>query len=230
MIRYEVKFAAAEVDLPRVRAELRLLPCLLRELHPERVVQSIYFDTHEATAVMDNLAGCSSRRKIRFRWYGEQTGSVKGQLECKRRENGLGDKKVLSLPREIAIEGNTRTGLTRAIAAQSDPFFARMLELREPSQWISYRRDYLASADGTLRVTIDRELRAVDLRRSLLLSSSRPTPIPRILVVEVKADEQRRESIEHWLQYVDFPRGKCSKFVLASLPGEAPIASRFRTS
>ena len=84
-MRYEVKLVGREQDLERVRAELRLLPIGLRPLHQPRLVQSIYFDTPEGRAVAENLAGISSRTKLRLRWYGGATRGVKAQFECKHR-------------------------------------------------------------------------------------------------------------------------------------------------
>lgn len=226
MTRYEVKLVLAEQDLPRLRAELRLLPSALRPLHPPRVVQSVYLDTHDGLALHDNLAGTSARQKLRCRWYGEGDAEVQAQLEWKRRDNGLGDKDVLTLAAPLRVDGCTRYDFVQELWKQAPPRWRERLRGREPAQWIRYRRDYLASADGLLRVTVDRELTAFDLRFDMVLSCRRPTPLPRLLVVEIKADGRDREAIEAWLQQVDLAPGKCSKFVLASLPGEGPLVSR----
>ena len=66
MMRYEVKLVGGEADYSRLIAELRMLPSLLRCLHPTRVVQSVYLDSDDGLAVRDNLAGISSRQKLRL--------------------------------------------------------------------------------------------------------------------------------------------------------------------
>lgn len=226
MTRYEVKLVAAELDLARVEAELRLLPAALRPLHPGRLVQSVYLDTHDGRALHDNLAGISSRQKLRLRWYGAAADAVQGQLEYKRRDNGLGDKEVLPLALPVQVLGQGRVAFVRALQQQVGGTWCQRLSGTEPAQWVRYRREYSASADRRLRVTLDRELCAFDLRFAAVLQDRWPTPLPRLLVIEIKADAADREAVESWLQGLDLPSGRCSKFVLASLPGEAPLASR----
>ncbi|MEO6595360.1 MAG: polyphosphate polymerase domain-containing protein [Planctomycetota bacterium] len=225
MTRFEIKLVAAEADLARVRAELRLLPTALRQLHPPRTVQSVYFDTREGQALADNLAGISERRKFRLRWYGEETTTVTGHFECKQRYSGLGDKQLFELAEPVRVAGNTRVQLGRDLQRLLPKAAAMHLDGREPAQWIRYHREYLGSADGALRVTIDRDLAAFDQRFDFLLSCRKRTPLPPLLVVEIKAAAEQREAIERFLQGVDLPPSKCSKFVLASMPSEAPLAS-----
>lgn len=225
-MRYEVKLVGAESDLHRLNAELRLLPSMLRPLHPTRVVQSVYLDTDDGLAMRDNLSGQSLRQKLRFRWYGEGSERVAGQLEWKFRNNSLGSKDIVQLePMQVA--GATRRGFWRDLNDRVPTVWQKRLRGREPAQWLRYRRDYYGSADGQLRITVDRELCAFDQRFEYVLSSRRATPVPALLIVEVKASAEHREAIEGWLQGVGFRPSKCSKFVLATQPGEGPMPSVF---
>jgi hypothetical protein len=108
---------------------------------------------------------------------------------------------------------------------QLPPAWRVQLDGREPAQWIRYRSDYLASADGRVRVTLDRDLAAFDLRYDFMLGCTRPTPLPRILVVEVKAPGTDRSEVERLLQGLGLVAGRCSKFVLASSPAGGPFVS-----
>lgn len=225
-MRYEVKLVGAEADLPRVNAELRLLSSLLRPLHPTRVVQSVYLDTDDGLAMRDNLSGTSSRQKLRFRWYGEGREHVEGQLEWKCRNNSLGSKDVVRLE-PMQVGGATRRSFAQALHGGVPPVWQQRLRGRVPAQWIRYRRDYYGSADGDLRITVDRELCAFDQRFDYVLSCDRATPLPALLIVEVKASADHRETIESWLQTVGLRPSKCSKFVLATQPGEGPMPSVF---
>jgi hypothetical protein len=226
-LRCEVKLVVAATDRARVMAQLRLLPTLLKPLHPSRVVQSIYLDTHDELAVQENLAGLSARQKLRFRWYGEAAELVHGQLEWKLRENGFGDKELFALAAATAVEGSTRTAFWRALHAQAPPHWQQRLHGREAAQWIRYRRDYLAGTGDGLRVTVDSELRASDQRFGFTLSDKRSTPLPPLLIVELKAPRGMQPAIERWLQDVDLQPGKCSKFVLACRPGGLPLGQRY---
>ena len=226
MMRYEVKLVGAEPDLSRVNAELRLLPSVLRPLHPARVVQSVYLDTDDGLAMRDNLSGMSSRQKLRFRWYGEGCDHVSGQLEWKCRNNSLGSKDVLQLePMQVA--GVTRRSFWRTLHDRVPPVWQQRLRGREPAQWIRYRRDYYGCAGGDLRITVDRELCAFDQRFDYVLSNRRATPLPALLIVELKASADHRDAVEKWLQGVGLRPSKCSKFVLATQPGEGPMSSVF---
>jgi len=225
-MRYEVKLVGAESDFSRVNAELRLLPSLLRSLHPTRVVQSVYLDTDDGVAMRDNLSGISTRQKLRFRWYGEGSERVAGQLEWKCRNNSLGSKDVVRLE-PIEVSGTTRRSFVRALHDQVPAVWQQRLRGRVPAQWIRYRRDYHGSADGDLRITVDRELRAFDQRFDYVLSNLRATPLPALLIIEVKASAERRDAIERWLQGVSLRPSKCSKFGVATQPGDGPIPSVF---
>jgi hypothetical protein len=227
MSRHEVKLVCEERAYAQVLASLRQLPTVLHPQYPARVVQSIYLDTHEGDALDDNLAGISDRQKLRVRWYGDEVTVVHAHLENKRRSNGFGDKAECPLPAPLQVAGASRLDFVAAVRRQLGPAWRWALDRREPVQWIRYRRDYLASADGRVRVTIDRDLAAFDQRAAFVLTDAHPTPLPRILVLEVKAPTAEHGAIERVLQGIAMPVGKCSKFVLASAPEHGPLVSRF---
>ncbi|MFK7741187.1 MAG: VTC domain-containing protein [Planctomycetota bacterium] len=222
--RYEVKLVGSEHDHQQLLASLRLLPAALRHLHKSRIVQSIYFDTHEGRSVDENLAGISDRQKYRLRWYGSGDVGVRAQLECKIRSNGYGSKRVLALADPVDVAGAWRhlfvTTVRRGLRAHQGA--SGVLDGREPAQWIRYRRDYYATADKRLRITIDRDLVAADQRTNVRLDDRRRTPLPRLLIVEIKAAVEFRADLENFVRDLPLRPGKCSKFVMASVPGEAP--------
>lgn len=225
MTRYEIKLVGRALDLHRIRSDLRRLPACLRQLHPSRHVQSMYFDTWSSQAVRENLAGISQRQKIRMRWYGEGTGQVMANLECKKRNNSLGDKDVFALDAPIQVAGSCRRKLTSAVTAAM-PAAARPLMLgMEPVQWIRYQRDYLGTADGRLRITIDHDLTAFEQRFGSRIQDQRRTLLPEIVVVEIKADATDGHSISQWLQGIPLRPSKCSKFMLAHQPRSAVASS-----
>lgn len=225
MTRYEIKLVGRERDHARIMTELQLLPILLQRDHATRLVQSIYFDTWDGQALADNLAGIARRRKVRFRWYGEASAAVVGQLERKCRDGLLGDKDVFSATVPVRVDGASRAQFAAALRAVLPAPAHALLDGQEPVQWIRYRRDYLRTADQSMRVTVDRELAAFDQRFEGVLGCRRPTPLPELLIVEVKAAASERDMIERWLQTVDLRPSKCSKFVLASSPRESPLVS-----
>lgn len=182
--RYERKFRveAAEASLAEVLATVRLHPAAFRVAWPDRLVASLYLDTPDRQAFQANAAGLPERAKPRLRWYApapptEQAGllpdllsagapEARAHLEIKRRHGLVGTKELVSLPAWPPVPG---AGAWRQYAA-SHPWLGRY-PLLEPVVLIAYRRSYLVSADGRIRLTIDRSLRYApatpDLRPAL---------------------------------------------------------------
>jgi hypothetical protein len=222
--RYEVKAIGDERSHAVVMAALRMHEAALRNAYPARIVQSIYFDDHEGTALDDNLAGVSDRSKIRLRWYGEASICVAATLERKLRSNHVGTKETLRLAEPIDIDGTSRVALVGALRRQTPAAWRELLDAApEPAQWIRYSREYLTTADGTVRVTVDSDLRAWDLRDRWRIRPVWRTPLPRVTIVEFKALVEHRRGIERLLQGLPVVVDKCSKFELATAPRHAPL-------
>jgi hypothetical protein len=224
-LRHELKLVADESARPEVLMALRLDPSGIRSLHPERLVQSVYLDTPFQRALEENLAGLSSRRKLRFRWYGAEARGVRGRIEQKCRENALGWKETLDLDEPRDVAGADRRSFVADLVLGAGPLWRARLAALEPAQWIRYRREYFASADRRLRLTLDRELVFADQRLLRRLSDAAPSPAPRILVLEVKCAPGDLAEARALVGRLPIPLGRCSKFVLASQPAGGPLAS-----
>lgn len=225
-LRHELKFVGAEEGYNELRMALRLERAGVRELHPPRVVQSVYLDTHEGRALQENLAGLSERRKLRLRWYGEDATRVRGTLEKKCRENSLGWKESVAVPGEFAVRGVERRAFMAALARALDPSWKDELGPLGPVQWVRYRREYLTTADRRVRLTIDRGLAFFDQRLRARLDDGAPSPSPRVLVLELKCGPEDLERARELTANLPIPLGRCSKFVLASEPGQGPLISQ----
>ena len=225
-LRYEIKMAVQESAYTWVRANLFLDTSGIRRLHPPRRVQSVYFDTMGQTALEENLAGISHREKIRFRWYGDDVRSVRGQLERKVRHNQLGWKDVAKIPDPIDVEGASRARFARKVFARLDESWLDVVSGGlQPVQWISYQREYYTTADRSVRITMDRQLCTCDQRGRMHLSSAYPDPPLRVLIVEAKCAEADVEAARRILERFPLVVDKCSKFVIASRPQEGPSVS-----
>ena len=225
-LRYEVKMVCQATSHGKVVAHMRLDESGLSELHKPRQVQSIYFDTIDGRALEENLSGISHREKIRFRWYGDERKIVRGHLEQKIRENLLGWKHTLKIDKDIRVEGSNRTQFAKDVLGDLTGFWARTRERHPmPVQWISYKREYYSTSDNLVRVTLDRELETFDLRKRFLLSAQHPTPMPKLLIVEAKCAAENFEEAKRLINRLPLHIDKCSKFVLASNPGEGPTSS-----
>lgn len=166
--RYERKFRieAHEASLPEILAAVRGHRALFRTAYPDRLVSSLYLDTPDRQAFHANAAGLAERAKPRLRWYDAVTAprpahlhplplAVAGaRLEVKRRHGLVGTKELIALPAWPPIP-DRRAWRTYAAA---HPWLRQYPEL-EPAVLVSYRRSYMVSADGHIRLTIDRDLR-----------------------------------------------------------------------
>jgi hypothetical protein len=195
------------------------------ELYPSRRVQSIYLDTHEGRALADNLAGVSAREKIRFRWYGDATDRARGALERKVRRAGVGWKELVPIDEELELEGAPRARFVERLAAHAPPAWDLSPVVLGPAQWIAYTREYYRTADRSVRITLDRDLAAFDQRYAPELQARFRTPLPRLLVVELKAEGKHEAALRAFASTFPLVYDKSSKFVLASSPKDAPIVS-----
>ena len=224
-LRYELKLVANESAAPQLCMALRLDPSAIRTLFPPRVVQSLYFDTPQQRALEENLAGISRRTKIRLRWYGEGCTDVQATLERKCRENSFGWKEALRLSRALTPRGAERRAFLAELLAAANPRWRAHLADLEPAQWVRYRREYFTSADRRVRLTLDRELSSFDQRLRARLGDDQPSPVPRVLVLELKCAPEHDLAAREVLSRLPIPLGRCSKFVLASEASSGPLVT-----
>lgn len=212
--RMEVKFEADESRLHEILHWLRLHPCNFSRAYPMRRVNNVYFDSPDYLAVADNLAGTSARTKVRLRWYGEGSDIVSGTLELKRKRNGFGWK--LRYPLEVPSRehGTSWRGFQRAIAKQL-PADGRhwMTITSQPTLINVYRRRYLLSADGKVRVTIDTDQKVWDQRvKPYLNLRTQANLLPR-MIVEVKFDRRDRQIASLAVQGMPIRVSRHSKYL-----------------
>ena len=138
--RFERKF---RTTLP-CRQELvdRILthPGLFKEHHPDRQINSIYFDTIDLQFMFDNLAGTSRRKKPRIRWYGRDISRVENPyFELKIKHNMLGRKDRFEVEgfsiRAQSFYSELTSSLNVLILSNPELNFMRSLE---PTLFVTY--------------------------------------------------------------------------------------------
>ncbi len=157
--RYERKYpqeayTAAEVDL-----FIRRHPALFLEDHPERWVNSLYYDTPTLAGLAQSVDGLRDRVKVRVRWYGKLHRRVKHPvLEFKRKRGRLGSKDRYDLAPIDFRDGIAPPpgGLAGDPPLPDD--VAAALRLLVPASLTRYRRLYYRSADRRFRLTLDADL------------------------------------------------------------------------
>lgn len=201
-LRYERKFRIEAVSFQAVRQVVRLLPWGFRPLFPDRQINNIYFDTPAFDLFFENACGDPQRRKYRLRWYGAADWTVSDCIfEVKEKDLETGMKKG----RKIDLRGSLEN-IRRIPGVPSS---------LQPVLVNSYIRSYFGTANGSFRITIDRNQRF----RGLLSHHSGNTSFESLhwvedpaVVLELKYDAGRDDEIDPILQNLPFRLQKNSKY------------------
>ena len=70
-------------------------------------------------------------------------------------------------------------------------------------------------------------MRTFDLRVRKRIEDRSPTPIPNLLILEVKCGEADYDAARHLVSSLPIPVDRCSKFVTASDPTHGPNAKNY---
>lgn len=168
----ERKFAGPRSALDRAIAILEGR-CAHDDLFYEGTVNSIYFDTPRFSSFVEKDDGDNLKTKIRLRWYGcDETlpPAVDAFLEIKARVGSARRKERIGVmvPRELVAEAPFEApDLGVFLLSQLD-----RLALPSPLSWrpvcrISYQRRRYFDAPTSSRVSIDWDIRAGRVNRSL---------------------------------------------------------------
>jgi hypothetical protein len=132
-----------------------------REIYDERHINNIYFDDIHFGNYFANDDGIRSRLKTRIRWYGDLSGDIERPvLEIKVKRGWAGEKPTFRLaPFTLGAEFSSLDA--QALFRRSElPGWIHQRVLSETPTIINrYARRYFLSADGSCRLTIDRDLR-----------------------------------------------------------------------
>ena len=211
--RYERKFVCpwpAQVD-----ALVKVHPAGFSRLHPIRWINNVYLDTWNLGSYHDNAAGVATRQKFRIRWYGaDAREAVDAVLERKMKAGHVGVKQRVPLGAMPAGTLLAVSGVRRALAnARASFALQSQLDSLVPVLLNRYRRDYFASSDGRLRLTVDRRQRFAAFRRA----GNGAPPAWRHLdevVLELKYAVGDDELAAHATQAFPFRLVRHSKYVL----------------
>lgn len=188
-MRYEYKITCAELYLPEVRSWVRVHPAAFVEAYPPRQVNSLYFDTPEAHCLHDNLMGVGERRKLRFRWYGNDFAAVRGILELKCKANQLGWKRYCPIPITFDLMAISWISLMQQMRRHAEGVVALWLSSADqPVLLTSFVREYYESIDHQIRVTVDYAQAVYEQITYAAPNLAARTPRREQVVIEVKSD------------------------------------------
>ncbi len=211
--RYEIKMAYEPGLLPELRSWIDSHPAGFATTYPPRQVNSVYMDTPDLNSFNDHLSGIPLRRKLRFRWYGEDLTKAKGITEVKNKSERVGWKITQLVDCEFDLASQSWDEIMNGLRANTTGVIHEMLCVARPVVLTVYFREYYLSGDGLVRLTIDTDLRAYDQ-----LMSARPNiwfcqPLEQPVIVELKSDKENATSISDILSHFPIRSNRYSKYM-----------------
>ena len=190
-----------------------------KNMEPDRYatssIRNIYYDTPDYRLIRHSLEKPTYKEKLRLRAYGDVTESDKVFLEMKKKYESIVYKRRLALKEGEAVRYMADPALRldgTQIGREIDYFKDFYAELF-PAVYLSYDRQSWRSSDGTLRITMDRNIcyRAedVDLKKpaggeallqpgQTLVEIKSPTALPLWLVKTLSENQIRQISMSKY--------------------------------
>lgn len=187
MNRYEIKFDITKYPQNKIIRDYKLI-----NLHPNRIINSIYFDTLDYDYYRDSEEGQTPRKKIRIRSYNK---SKDYSLELKY-TNSYHRKKIV-----INNFNYSNKNLLKKIKEFN------INELVHPTLSVTYNRQYFSSSIG--RITIDKNIIYQKVNNYLKISSAFIRDHKTILEVKVQKEDFDKNEI---FEFFNFQESRNSKY------------------
>ncbi|KPL72080.1 hypothetical protein ADN00_16540 [Ornatilinea apprima] len=211
--RYEIKMVFENSHRFAVESWVRLHSRAFRTAFPTRRVNNLYFDTHSQDMFNDHIAGTFERRKLRFRWYGENFSPAFGQLELKHKQGMIGWKDSQMILKSLDFARCGWQEIYADLQSEATGVFSEALVISRPILINNYQRQYFISADGMIRLTLDYDLTAFDQSASPRPNTSFPIPTRDLLIIEFKAAPELARDLADVLAEFPLPVEAYSKYV-----------------
>ena len=209
--RYELKYILNESQLSHI---LNLIKHHgFKRHHPKRIVNSLYFEDYNFSSVKDNLSGISKRKKLRLRWYDDNT--IPPFLEIKKRSGRVGNKVKISTPFKNGdeIEKMNSKEISNFLKSknnvENELFLCHNLE---PLLLVNYKRDYFISKEG-IRLTIDKKIKFSSVSKFNSLSFQNKIRYNNS-IVEIKFPTELRESLNTMFRKTELIPSRHSKYLV----------------
>lgn len=228
--RHEQKYLLHEAQYLALRPALAAL--MERDRHTggscEYMIRSLYFDDMYHTAYEDKMDGVYARKKYRIRIYNCRHDPI--SLECKYKQGSYISKEAVRL--SLAEYERIRAGDCRFLLDRDSPMAREFYldwhdRLLRPVVTVDYEREPYVLDTGCVRITFDKNLRAVTPREDLFdtAAPARSVLPANQLIMEVKFTGYLPERIRRILRVRNMTQTSASKFCLSvdRLRGSLPI-------
>ncbi len=217
--RHEQKYLIHEAQYLPLRSALSAL--MERDSHVgpdgEYMLRSLYFDDMYRTAYEDKMAGVYARKKYRIRVYDCARDRI--NLECKYKQGPYISKESLSL--SVEEYECIRAGECGFLLGKDSPmarefYLDWQTRLLRPVAVVDYEREPYVMNAGTVRITFDKNLRAVAPSEGLfdVKAPSRAVLAPGQLIMEVKFTGYLPERVRRIFATRNMTQTSASKFCM----------------
>lgn len=215
--RYERKYLTMEHSPEQLRNFLLMSSYVFKPIYYKRTVNSLYFDTPDLDYFQQNLNGDSQRKKVRIRWYGQDTLPDQMQIEVKMRDGDLIKKEAHQF--EITGGKGTNQRLDSPVFLKNITLFVQDLlkgQLEEamtlqPTLVNSYVREYFYSNHHQIRVTIDSDVKFWSLTD---VETQRQARKMSFTILECKYDTENDTLLNGLVEQLPLRVSKSSKYVM----------------
>jgi len=206
--RYEIKMPLDRMQYEDFLPHLYKLGLFPSSPFPNRLINSVYYDTVDFSDYIDNISGIGARRKTRIRWYNGDLSKL--TLEQKIKAGKTSRKETEQLTNANLTQPHTKDGLRKILAKNNTTLETLKMAPLFPVLEVQYDRQYFM-LDTDLRMTIDLEQKFKRLH---------PAPVsefvasPVYAVVEFKYPAPERLRMQAMIQGLPFRIFRHSKYVI----------------
>lgn len=158
-IRFERKFLFQNTPAENIIQSVYRNSYGFQEIYHKRKVNNIYFDDANYNYYKQNVEGVADRKKLRLRWYGENTLAIENPtIEIKKKMGEAGDKDSFKLKGSSYNLGVQSANEIKHLLANSTKQFVAVhhaLKKLHPTLINTYERRYFLSFCGRYRITVD---------------------------------------------------------------------------
>lgn len=219
--RHELKYLVNQAEYRQLQTVLRSL--LGQDVHagPDGGyhIRSLYLDDLYHTGYRQKMAGVEVRKKYRVRIYDCRDRHI--ALECKYKNGAYIYKESVPLTREeygALCRGDCTFFLRKPQPLARQFFVEARANIIRPCVIVAYDREAFVNDVGTVRITFDKTLTAMDPRQDLFDPGASGYHVlsPGQMILEVKFTGILPEYIQSIFRAYSFVRTSASKFCLCA--------------
>lgn len=158
-LRFERKFLFQNCHVQDIIQSVYRNSYGFKEIFHKRKVNNIYFDDSNYNFYKQNVEGVADRKKLRLRWYGENTLQIAHPtIEIKKKMGEAGDKdsfRLNDVSFDLAAQTPNDVHQLLIRNTQKDVAVNEVLKKLHPTLINTYERRYFLSFCGRYRITVD---------------------------------------------------------------------------